>query len=164
MWVLVQDVFVEEHIWERVMTLTTWKYLMDAKLPYKCMQYPRASHRSLIEANVKKKKTMATLGMQCDIYGMCEAKAFIYVRTCVKSSVCVCTYACVWLQGTIYVLCIYAFPMNITLWQKNSYNIYDMCLLLKKENRQDDNVENRREKMEWTIPNAVVLVNNSSSY
>ena len=107
---------------------------------------------------------MATLGMQCDIYGMCEAKAFIYVRTCVKSSVCVCTYACVWLQGTIYVLCIYAFPMNITLWQKNSYIIYEMCLLLKKENRQDDNVENRREKMEWTIPNAVVLVNNSSSY
>ena len=53
------------------------------------MQYPRASHRSLIEANVKKKKTMATLGMQCDIYGMCEAKAFIYVRICVKSSVCV---------------------------------------------------------------------------
>ena len=115
------------------MTLTTWKYLMDAKLPYKCMQYPRASHRSLIEANVKKKKTMATLGMQCDIYGMCEAKAFIYVRTCVKSSVCVCTYACVWLQGTIYVLCIYAFPMNITLWQNNSYIIYEMCLLLKKK-------------------------------
>ena len=75
---------------------------------------------------------------------------------------CVCTYVCMITGHDLRFMYLRISNEYNTMAKEFLYHLRNVPFVEK--NRQDDNVENRREKMEWTIPNAVVLVNNSAWY